>query len=48
MRVQNVSLDMSVWPAAAPRMALASLSADLATISVGFDQTTNQVLLCPL
>ncbi len=44
MRVQNMSFAPVVWPAAAPRMALATLNADLATITIGFDQSTNQVL----
>ena len=43
MGVQNLSFAPLVWPAPAPKMALATLNADLATISVGFDQTTNQV-----
>lgn len=43
MGVQDTSFTSLVWPAAAPKMVLATLNAELATISVGFDQSTNQV-----
>jgi hypothetical protein len=43
MGLQNMSFTPLVWPAAAPKMAVATLNADLATVSVEFDQTTNQV-----
>ena len=42
MGVGNRTYNPHVWPAPAPRMTQARLNADLATISVEFDQATNQ------
>lgn len=43
MGIRNRVYAPRVWPAPAPRMTQARLNADLATISVEFDQATNQV-----
>ena len=44
MGVQGVAFSPLVQPAAAPQLTQAQMNPSLATISVGFDQATNEVL----
>lgn len=43
MAVRDQSFQPLVQPAAAPQLLLAQMDSSLATISLGFDQTTNEV-----